>query len=211
MHSRLACCSLRGPAHNRRLQPTVASGLRPPAPAAEPQRWASRNRRAMKQPSAPGRLVCLALSALLYGCTDGATRIAYDIEAGVGKFQRSDARTYEIRHIPESMPDGCAGAYTVQFSANSSLVIWCKESVGGKVTSSHTTTYHLRFVKIPRRLTSTRRRENPQSSSLRRRMGPWWSQGFGNGAHHKIGVASDAQPCHAADSHRRASPAGSCR
>lgn len=48
------------------------------------------------------------------------------------------------------MPDGCGGAYTVQFSANSSLVIWCKESGGGKVTSSHTTTYHLRFVKIPK-------------------------------------------------------------
>lgn len=103
----------------------------------------------MKQPSAPGRWACLALSAMLYGCTDGATRIAYDIESGVGAFQRSDARTHVIRHVPESAPDGCADAYTVQFSANSSLLIWCREPGGGKVTSSHTTTYHLRFVKVP--------------------------------------------------------------
>jgi hypothetical protein len=27
------------------------------------------------------------------------------------------------------------------------LVIWCKKS--GKVTSSYSTTYHLRFVKVP--------------------------------------------------------------
>jgi hypothetical protein len=30
------------------------------------------------------------------------------------------------------------------------LLIWCREPGGGKVTSSHTTTYRLRFVKVPR-------------------------------------------------------------
>jgi hypothetical protein len=29
-------------------------------------------------------------------------------------------------------------------------VIWCKESGGGRVIASHTTTYHLRFVKVPK-------------------------------------------------------------
>jgi hypothetical protein len=98
----------------------------------------------------PLRAGCLALAALLGACTDGATRIAYDIESGVAAFQRSGAVRYTIRHVPERMPDGCGEAYTVQFSANSSLVIWCKQSSDGKVTSSHATTYHLRFVKVPR-------------------------------------------------------------
>jgi hypothetical protein len=98
----------------------------------------------------PIRAGCLTLAALVCACTDGATRIAYDIESGVEALQRSDAAQYTIRHSPERMPDGCGEAYTVQFSANSSLVIWCKQSSDGKVTASHATTYHLRFVKVPR-------------------------------------------------------------
>jgi hypothetical protein len=83
------------------------------------------------------------------GCSDGATRIAYDIESAVADFQRTAASRYSIRHLPEAEPDGCGGAYTVQFTADSSLVIWCRKSGSGEVASSHTTTYHLRFVQIP--------------------------------------------------------------
>ena len=101
-------------------------------------------------PTSLHRVKWIAIVALSCGCTDGATRIAYDIESGVGAFQRSNEQTYAIRHVPEATPEGCGGSYTVQFSAQSSLVIWCKESGGGKVTSSHATTYHLRFVKVPR-------------------------------------------------------------
>ncbi|MPZ44258.1 MAG: hypothetical protein GEV05_12795 [Betaproteobacteria bacterium] len=96
------------------------------------------------------RAACLAAVVLLCACTDGATRIAYDIESGVEAFRRSDAATYTIRHVPERLFDGCGEAYTVQLSANSSLVIWCKKSGSGEVTSSHATTYHLRFVKVPK-------------------------------------------------------------
>lgn len=96
------------------------------------------------------RQVCLALLALLCACTDGATRIAYEIEAGVAAFGRSDAKTTSLRHVPEPRPDGCAGAYTVQFTASSALVIWCKKPDGDGVQSSHITTYHLRFVEVPR-------------------------------------------------------------
>jgi hypothetical protein len=95
----------------------------------------------------PQRVACYALAVLLCGCSDGATRIAFDIESAVAAFQSSDARTYSIKHVPKSIPEGCAGSYTVQLGANSSLVIWCKKS--GKVTSSYSTTYHLRFVKVP--------------------------------------------------------------
>ena len=96
------------------------------------------------------RTARLALVVLLCACTDGATRIAYDIESGVAAFRRSDATTTSIRHVPEARPDGCAGAYTVQFTANSALVIWCKKPDGVEVQGSHTTTYHLRFVEIPK-------------------------------------------------------------
>lgn len=96
------------------------------------------------------RIAYLALLALLCGCSDGATRIAYDIESGVADFQKSDAKTYEIRHKPQRFFDGCGGPYTVQFGANSTLVIWCNDSGSDKVISSHATTYHLRFVKIPK-------------------------------------------------------------
>jgi len=87
--------------------------------------------------------------AMLTGCSDGATRIAYEIESSVAAFNRSDAKTASIRHVPEARPDGCAGAYTVQFTANSALVIWCKKPDGQEVQSSHITTYHLRFVEVP--------------------------------------------------------------
>ena len=96
------------------------------------------------------RAACLALAGLLCACTDGATRIAYDIESAAEAFQRSDHTSHTIRHVPKRMPDGCGDAYTVQFSASSSLVIWCKRPGSGEVTSSHATTYHLRFVKVPR-------------------------------------------------------------
>jgi hypothetical protein len=95
------------------------------------------------------RLLPLALVAVLWACTDGATRIAYEIESGVAAFRRSDAKTTSIRHVPEAWPDGCADAYTVQFTANSALVIWCKQPDGTGVQGSHITTYHLRFVGVP--------------------------------------------------------------
>jgi hypothetical protein len=88
--------------------------------------------------------------AMLTACSDGATRIAYQIESGVAAFWRSDAKTASIRHVPEARPDGCAGAYTVQFTANSALVIWCKTPDGVGVQGSHITTYHLRFVEVPK-------------------------------------------------------------
>ena len=60
-----------------------------------------------------------ALAVVLSACTDGATRIAYDIEAGVGAVRRSGAASYSIKRVPEAEPDGFAGPYSVQFSARS--------------------------------------------------------------------------------------------
>lgn len=63
-----------------------------------------------------GRLLLVGLfsaAAMPSACSDGATRIAYEIESGVAAFRRSDATTTSIRHAPDAWPDGCAGAYTV--------------------------------------------------------------------------------------------------
>lgn len=49
-------------------------------------------------------------------------------------------------------PDGCAGPYLVQFSAASILVVWCKDAAGSRTIASHGTTYHLRFVDVPKQL-----------------------------------------------------------
>jgi hypothetical protein len=79
--------------------------------------------------------------AALAGCTDAATRVAYDIEAGA---KGSQAERSTIAHRPKSWPDGCGGDYTLQLSRESSLVVWCSSE-----ESSYTTNYHLRFVEVP--------------------------------------------------------------
>ena len=82
----------------------------------------------------------------LAGCSDGATRIAFDLEDSAGELARSRAASATIEHVPDAWPEGCAGAYTLQLSARSVLVIWCKDA--GAVQASHATTYHLRFVEV---------------------------------------------------------------
>jgi hypothetical protein len=69
---------------------------------------------------------------------------------GAEHLRHADAQTYVVRHVPEEDPDGCGGAYDIQLSKASALLIWCKDSKTGEVTSSHTTTYHLNFVKVPK-------------------------------------------------------------
>jgi len=96
------------------------------------------------------RLAFVGVLAFVSACSDGATRIAHDIESAAGALRRSGEARHSITHTPRSFPDGCSGAYTVQLSANSTLVVWCKRSGSGAITSSHATTYHLRFVKVPR-------------------------------------------------------------
>lgn len=103
---------------------------------------------------------------LLSGCTDGATRIAYDIQNGAEKLQHSNEVTHVVRHIPKAYPDGCGDAYKVQFSKDSLIVIWCKDSSTGNTTSSHSTTYHLNFVKVPKSYLLEKKRGEPISIKL---------------------------------------------
>ncbi len=101
----------------------------------------------------PVRAGCLVFVTLLVACsdflTDGATRIANEIESGAATLKGSTAASYSVKHVPKPSPEGCAGPYKLQLSERSSLVICCKASGGSKVVSSHTTTYHLNFVDVP--------------------------------------------------------------
>jgi len=94
-------------------------------------------------------LVCLSAAA---GCdvwTDAATRLAFDIEAGAGRLGRQSGAQHSIRHNTPSKAGECTGPYTVQVDKVGALVIWCKDAAG-RTVSSHSTSYHGRFVDTPR-------------------------------------------------------------
>lgn len=84
-----------------------------------------------------------ALVAAIAGCTDAATRIANDIDAGAATLRRSGATRLTVTHEPRSSPEGCLKGYYLQLSENSIMVVWCAE--GG----SFGTTSHLNSVVVP--------------------------------------------------------------
>jgi hypothetical protein len=103
--------------------------------------------------------LCLVV---LTGCfTDAATRLAYDIEDGAGRLGHEAGATYSIRHDTPSKPGECTGPYTVQLDKAGALIVWCKDAAGNTV-SSHSTSYHSRFVDTPK----TYILEKPAGSTL---------------------------------------------
>lgn len=117
------------------------------------------------------RVASLAvLAMLLSGCTDGATRIALQMESEVSHFGDSSATTYSYEHIPKASPAGCAGAYKLQFGARSASVVWCK-GPNGEVTSSHTTTYHRDFVQVRETFIVEKATEEPTTIESEKRGG----------------------------------------
>jgi hypothetical protein len=88
-------------------------------------------------------IASVSLIATLAGCTDAATRIANDIEAGAAKLRSSGATRLTVKHAPERSPEGCVKGYYLQLSERSIMVVWCAE--GG----SYGTTYHLSSVEVP--------------------------------------------------------------
>jgi hypothetical protein len=104
----------------------------------------------MRKPGSRWLLAPLLVAAA--GCgigTDAATRIAYDIEAGEGRLGRQAGARYSIEHKVPSRSGECVGPYKVQFDKVGALVIWCMDADGNTV-SSHSTSYHARFVDTPR-------------------------------------------------------------
>jgi hypothetical protein len=100
------------------------------------------------------RKLPLLPALLLAGCfiewTDAATRLAYDIEAGAGRVGRTNGAKVNIEHRTPSKAGACENSYKVQLDKVGLIVIWCNDAAGDKVVSSHSTSYHSRFVDTPR-------------------------------------------------------------
>lgn len=95
--------------------------------------------------------VTVAALGSIGGCdfaTDPATRLAYDLEAAADLLGNEDRATYTAHHATPSKSGECTGPYKVQLDQVGAMIIWCKDAAGETV-SSHSTTYHARFVDTP--------------------------------------------------------------
>lgn len=96
------------------------------------------------------RLSSVLSVLLLSACfTDAATRLAFDIEAAADRVDRSEGSRYTLVHRTPSKSGECAGPYKVQLDHVGAIVIWCKDATLDKTVSSHSTSYHGRFVDTP--------------------------------------------------------------
>ena len=86
------------------------------------------------------------------GCddwTDAATRIAFDIEAGADRLGTSAGARHTIEHATPSRAGECTGPYKVQLDKVGALIVWCFDGAG-RTVSSHSTSYHSRYIDVPR-------------------------------------------------------------
>jgi hypothetical protein len=94
-------------------------------------------------------LVCIFLLANCGDAfTDPATRIAYDIESANRHLGNSEHSTFSLQHQTPSKSGECEGPYKVQLDKVGALIIWCYDDAGNTV-SSHSTSYHGRFIDTP--------------------------------------------------------------
>ena len=89
------------------------------------------------------------VATVLAGCTDAATRVAYEIESGAKALQASAESRASVRHEPSRWPEGCDGDFTLEIGRGRSA-----QPDKGSITvkcPGHIwyTTYHLNFVVVP--------------------------------------------------------------
>lgn len=97
------------------------------------------------------RVLGAIVLAALAGCglpTDAATRLAYDIEAGVEQLGSEDGASFSVQHATPSRSGECTGPYKVQLDRVGAMIVWCDDATG-KTVSSHSTSYHARLVDTP--------------------------------------------------------------
>ncbi len=85
------------------------------------------------------------------GCdvvTDAATRLAYDLKAGAGRLGSEDGAVHSVHHKTPSASGQCTGPYKLQLDKVGAIIIWCKDA-SGQTVSSHSTTYHARYIDTP--------------------------------------------------------------
>jgi hypothetical protein len=128
------------------------------------------------------RAVCLLVSLLLSGCvpfTDGATRLAYDLEMGARKLRGLNQESLEVTHKPRSVPDGVKGPYQIELqeslkhpAAGGSLLVGDLESHNfGNWGYNWSTTYHLNFVRVPNHLIIRKAKAEPTILLLQKATG----------------------------------------
>jgi hypothetical protein len=94
----------------------------------------------------------LTLALILTGCSsDAATRLAYDLEREAKTLLSSGDKTLAFTHKPQGPPDGVTGAYTVTFKGGPLGQGFLAFSKGSHEVWTHTS-YHLRFVEVPKDL-----------------------------------------------------------
>jgi hypothetical protein len=99
------------------------------------------------------------LLAGISGCgdyTDAATRLAYEIEREAKALQQSGEATRVFTHRPKSAPEGVDDAYTVKFAlgyAGKGGLTVSGFNIAQKKQVGYGTSYHLRFVQVPKDLT----------------------------------------------------------
>ena len=104
-----------------------------------------------------GAVLAVIAAVLVMGCdsflTDAATRLAYDLEAGARSLRAESATELVFDHKSKSWPEGCKGDYNVTLQAGGSLLVGCVgEPNYTQLGYSYSTTYHRRFVRVPREL-----------------------------------------------------------
>ena len=95
-------------------------------------------------------LLPLPVLLLLTGCfTDAATRLAYDIETAARRVGHPENSRFTLAHHTPSRKGECDNQYKVQLDKAGALIIWCQSGKNGQASSSHSTSYHSRFVATP--------------------------------------------------------------
>jgi hypothetical protein len=122
------------------------------------------------------QIVSKALGAagalLLAGClTDAATRLAYDLEAAAGRVGSGEGAAYTLVHRAPSRRGECEGPYRVQLDQVGAIIVWCKDAAGDKTVSSHSTTYHSRYVATAQTTILEKPARAPLTVELQRRGG----------------------------------------
>jgi hypothetical protein len=127
----------------------------------------------LRQATAATALLALSGCHLL---TDGATRLAYDVESASRTLRRSDAKELAFTHRPVAWPEGVTGPYEVvvgespdSMASGSSLLVGDLNSRNyGLWGYNWSTSYHLNFVRVPRTLRIRKSAGAPLGVQLRK-------------------------------------------
>lgn len=121
---------------------------------------------------------CILILFVLSGCiliTDASTRLAYDIRDAALKLESSQESEIEITHAPLAWPDGIDSDYRVLIQTTESTT----KPSGSMAIGNSATSYHRRFVSVPKTLYITKKKGESIKILLRKTDKPWHYKGDG--------------------------------